>query len=335
MKLTVTLAATTAVLAFAACGKPNTSIRRMETPTLIGGGTGATFESDAELLPSSPTATIHIHRPNETYRLPSPKWSEEMDNDQMLGSWEDWSSSFVAALFGKEAQGTWTTDVRAFVEFFNAPEMEWFIDTPNVKSYDQQMAIRRRFLDARANHVLSTGGVARIPKWDELGATAVVPEQSERWIEPIPETWTKCQWPKPYPEDILRNGLGVPEIRVGIKRDLVFHVNRDGKIDSFRIVPRGFIRYTVKKPAKCWLVPGGNDETVDDFIPFKPGMSAPSAGQYTTCPSTDPLAGVIVAGKPCFLDYANVIQAPKQDNRPPKDWAGYSPTVVLAEQPPL
>jgi hypothetical protein len=257
-----------------------------------------------------------------------------MDHDQILGSWGDWATRYAGALFGKVQTGTWVTDVRAFMEFFNAPQMDWFIDTPNVKSYEQQMEIRARFLKNRHRYHLEIAGPGwKDPvKWDEHGTTAHFTQQTENWYEPIPVGWSKCQFPKPYSEHILNNAIGQPVVWVLTDRDLMFHVNRKGQVDSFRIVPTGMIRYSVKKAAKCWLDPGGSDAKVDPFIPFTPSMSAPSNGHEVGCPRSM-FAGVVVKGTPCYLDYLLVKKAQKQDRSPPKSWEGYTESVILPAQP--
>jgi hypothetical protein len=219
------------------------------------------------------------------------------------------------------------------MEFFNTPEMEWFIDTPNVKSYEQQMEIRERFLKVRHRYQVEINGPGwkEPAKWGERGVDVVFPHQWESWVEAKPATWTKCQSSKPYPKEILENGLGEPGIHTLPKRDLVFHVNPQGRVDSFRIMPIGFTRYTVTRATKCWLEPGGMDAKVDPCIPFRPNMSAPSNGQEVACTSGR-FAGVIVGGQACFLEYSLVTKAAKQDYSPPKDWTGYTDSVVLLAQ---
>lgn len=306
----------TALLTTVGCGKERATDSRslLNAPSITSAAVPIASSKPPGDAPQPTNPPIHIHRPNDTYHLPSPDWNEQMDHDQILGSWGDWATRYAGELFGKVQTGTWVTDVRAFVEFFNAPQMDWFIDTPNVNSYDQQMEIRARFLGKRHNyHIEICGpGWTSPVKWDAGGVTAIFERQSETWLEPMPTSWAKCVPAKPYSENILNNGLGEPSIAFGTETDLVVHVSRNGKVNSFRMVPSTPTLYTVTKTTKCWFDPGDRGSSQDSFVPFKPSMSAPSNGQGFTCRDSGPYRSVTVNGTPCYLDDALVRKARKQ-----------------------
>lgn len=194
---------------------------------------------------------------------------------------------------------------RRYLEFYNTPQMKWFLETPNVNSYEEQIRVRTEYLKGKIDYEIDLPCRIDRPVGGPNGTTPKCVDSFESWYEQPPAEWTKCQPDGP----IVRHAANPPGgVLVRIRHPVAeIHLAEDGRVDSFDLRKMSPQRvYTAKQNTRCYSEPTYDlDETVKS-IPFRKGQEAPALGMNIGCTKNASDRGygfeaVSVDGQTCWL----------------------------------
>jgi hypothetical protein len=239
---------------------------------------------------------------------PTASWNEEEMLDSQIRMYgEGWLRQYTW-LFSEESVNRLNIGPRTYLEFYNTPQMKWFLETPNVNSYEEQIRVRAEYLKGKIDYRMDLACTVNPPVGGPNGATPKCADSWESWFEQPPAEWTKCQ-----PDGPVVRPRGSIGTKWGALRRIQFpipeiHVATDGRVDSYNLTKK-FPQpiYTVTQNTRCYFEPVYEvDETVKS-IPYRKGQEAPAMGLSIGCVKTAGVKGmafeaVSVDGQTCWLE---------------------------------
>lgn len=291
----------------------------------LGGGSGSA-ENEAASPPLVGWREMSEKYPNVLwYSLPTKEWEEKYQEERFEGVMNQWLRRYermLSKLNRPPNAPTLKAPKKVFLMRYNAPKMSWFLTTPNVDSYEEQLEIAKKFLKGTHRfHVTLPCKLQRPigqPGGTDVDCDGVF---YTRWFEQVPEEWEGCQSENvPSDRNVVRTGPP------GMMRRMLhwtaeMHLTVAGQVDKFKFTRAEGPDYTVKpgEDARCFEEPHWNHEepSVKSW-PLKHGdilhdmeknvfCSAPHGSRWMTAARFD--------GKECWVDTWSLTSAP--DNATP------------------
>lgn len=277
------------------------------TPSTSGGAPGTTTIDWYEM-------SRRYERQSLAWDLPNKEMLEELDAAQVPSAVNAWLGDFSSMLgdlvipLGTPGSAK-TVPKDLLLRKYNTPEMSWFLTTPSVKSYEEQLAVARKFLEGttRWSVALPCEIVPPIggPNGTKVHCNGVF---YTTWFEQVPKSWRGCR-AEDVPATRSTPMYGAPgTMRVMHHWTAEMHLAESGQVDKFRLLPAKGPVYTVKQgeTATCSDEPHWNPkEPSVKTVTVKPGDPLEDGEMNVYCSAGQRnrwQTAVRFQGKTCWVD---------------------------------
>jgi len=176
--------------------------------------------------------------------LPTKEWeaehypAEEVRN--MASRWRAYYEGVLSDMSIADDSPGRSAPKLAYLKYFHAPKMKWFLQTPNVSSYEEQLRIVHAFFEGKTWFEFVFGLPCRVgrpiggPDGTNVDCHGAF---YSKWFERVPTTWKGCQ-SEHVPRGYNAAMGGAPgSMWRKLKWTTKLHLTPNGQVDVFHLQP--------------------------------------------------------------------------------------------------